>query len=382
MIKRKLSRILKKYSSQYPIVTVTGPRQSGKTTLCKDVFTKYDYVSLENHDVLDFAQEDPRAFLNQFSKGVILDEFQKAPDLASYIQGIVDENKQPGQFILTGSENLKLSQNVSQSLAGRTAILKLLPFSLDELKEIIKEKKTDEILFSGFYPRIYDQHLDPYDALNFYIETYVERDVRNLSKIHNLSLFKKFLKLCAGRVGQLLNLNNISNEVGISHTTAREWLTLLEATYIVTLLPPYYKNYNKRIIKSPKLYFYDVGLAANLLGIKNPSQLSRDPLRGGLFENMIVINYLKEIYAKGDQENLYFFRDSQGNEIDVIIDTRDGLEAIEIKSAETISPDFQKGLNYIEKISTDTILKKSIVYGGKDKQNRSWGQVLPYRDLS
>jgi uncharacterized protein len=381
MIKRHIAPLLKKAASQYPVITLTGPRQSGKTTACHMVFPKMNYISLEDHDTREFAISDPRRFLETYSNGIIIDEIQHAPNLPSYIQGVVDRVKKNGQFILTGSENLKLSQTINQSLAGRTSVLKLLPFSVSEIKKEVKDKSVDEILYTGFYPRIYDQNLEPRDALNNYIETYVERDIRNISQIHGLGLFQKFLKLCAGRVGQILNVSNLGNEVGISHSTAREWLSLLQATYIVTLLTPYYKNFNKRVIKSPKLYFYDVGLAANLLGIKSPEHISRDPLRGALFENMIVMNYLKEQSNRGERESLHYFRDSKHNEVDLLIEVPEGIHAIEIKSAETIASDFSKGLHFFESVCTDKLLSKSVVYGGKGKQIRSWGAVLPFRSL-
>ena len=255
MIKRHVEQKLLKFLKQYPVLMLTGPRQSGKTTLCKMALPDKPYVSLESPDNREYALSDPKGFLSEYPKGVIIDEAQHAPELFSYIQGIVDEKKKNGMFVLTGSQNFQLLNKVNQSLAGRTAILKLLPFSIREIKPIIKKMSLNEVLLSGFYPRIYDEKLEPQHALSFYFETYVERDVRSLLNVKDLSSFQKFVRLCAGRVGQLLNLSSLGNEAGVSHTTAREWLSLLEASYIVFLLPPHYKNYNKRITKAPKLYF-------------------------------------------------------------------------------------------------------------------------------
>ena len=308
MIQRHIKKEFLKFLRQYPVVMLTGPRQSGKTTLCREALPHKSYISLENPDTREFALSDPRGFLAQYPEGLIIDEAQRAPKLFSYIQGIVDEKKKAkGLFVLTGSQNFQLLDKVNQSLAGRTAILKLLPFSMGEIKSAVQKMSLDELLLKGFYPRIYDEKLEPHYALSFYFETYVERDVRSLLHVKDLSSFQKFVRFCAGRVGQLLNLSSLGNEAGISHTTAREWLSLLEASYIVFLLPPYHKNYNKRVTKAPKLYFYDVGLASYLLGIENVKQMQRDPLRGHLFENLIVIEFLKNRYERVENSNLSFF---------------------------------------------------------------------------
>lgn len=381
MIKRHIERKLLKFVKQYPVVMLTGPRQSGKTTLCKMALPDKPYVSLESPENREYALTDPKGFLAEYPEGVIIDEAQHAPELFSYIQGIVDEKKKRGMFILTGSQNFQLLDKINQSLAGRTAILKLLPFSISEIKSIINKMDINEVLSRGFYPRIYNEKLEPRHALSFYLETYVERDVRSLLNVKNLSSFQKFVKLCAGRVGQLLNLSSLGNEAGISHTTAREWLSLLEASYIVFLLPPHFKNYNKRVTKSPKLYFCDVGLAAYLLDIESPKQMQRDPLRGNLFENLVVIEFLKKQYGESSRAGLSFFRDSNGNEVDLIIPSGRSLWAIEIKSGQTIASDFFKGLNYFSMVTQEESLKKIVVYGGTQSQKRSFARVVPWNRL-
>ena len=381
MIKRHVEQKLLKFIKQYPVLMLTGPRQSGKTTLCKMALPDKPYVSLESPDNREYALSDPKGFLSEYPKGVIIDEAQHAPELFSYIQGIVDEKKKNGMFVLTGSQNFQLLNKVKQSLAGRTAILKLLPFSIREIKPIIKKMSLNEVLLSGFYPRIYDEKLEPQHALSFYFETYVERDVRSLLNIKDLSSFQKFVRLCAGRVGQLLNLSSLGNEAGVSHTTAREWLSLLEASYIVFLLPPHYKNYNKRITKAPKLYFYDVGLASHLLGIETVKQMQRDPLRGSLFENLVVIEFLKKQYEEASRANLSFFRDSNQNEVDLILPSGNALWAVEIKSGQTIASDFFKGLNYFKGVNKEDHLKNFVVYGGDQTQKRTSAQVVPWNEL-
>ncbi len=381
MIKRHIEQKLLKFLKQYQVVMLTGPRQSGKTTLCKMALPDKPYVSLENPENREYALTDPKGFLNEYPKGVIIDEAQNAPELFSYIQGIVDEKKKKGMYVLTGSQNFQLLDKINQSLAGRTAILKLLPFSMGEIKSTINKMSLNEVLRHGFYPRIYDEKLEPHHALSFYFETYVERDVRSLLNVKDLSSFQKFVKLCAGRVGQLLNLSSLGNEAGISHTTAREWLSLLEASYIVFLLQPHYKNYNKRITKSPKLYFYDVGLATYLLGIETARQMQRDPLRGNLFENLIILEFLKKQFEEVSRANLSFFRDSNGNEVDLIIPSGKDIWAVEIKSGQTVSSDFFKGLNYFSSVNKEETLKKFVVYGGDQSQKRSSGQVVPWNRL-
>ena len=321
MIEREITPRLASLFQQYPFVTVTGPRQSGKTTLCRGAFPHLAYANLEAPDQREFASSDPRGFLSQFPEGAIIDEVQHVPDLLSYLQVIGDERGRPGLFVLTGSEQLRLSNAVSQSLAGRTALLRLLPFSLAERRQTGASDQVDDILYSGFYPRILAQGLEPRQALGDYFETYVERDVRRLGEVRNLTSFRTFVRLCAGRVGQLINLTSLGSDAGVSHTTAKEWLTVLEASYIIFQVPPFHANIRKRLIKSPKFYFYDVGLASYLNGIERPEQIATHPLRGPLFENAVVAEALKHRFNRGREHNLSFFRDAQGLECDLLYTT-------------------------------------------------------------
>jgi predicted AAA+ superfamily ATPase len=377
MIKRDIEPVLKELSKQYPVVTITGPRQSGKTTLCRNTFPDYTYINLEAIDIRQFAIDDPRGFLAQYNKYVIFDEIQRAPELLSYLQTIIDERKEPGQFILTGSQQFEVMSNISQTLAGRTALLKLLPFSISEIKGHYDLGSIDKVILTGFYPRIYDLSLNPTQALGDYIVTYVERDLRQLVAIKDLSLFEKFLKLCAGRIGQVLNLQSLANDVGISHTTARAWITLLEASYVVFLLSPWFGNVSKRLIKSPKLYFYDVGLASYLLGLENENHVSRDPLRGNLFENLVLMEILKYRYNTGKRNNLYFYRDSKGNEVDIIYEIGREVFPIEIKAGATVTNDFFKGLKKFLKFYHYNPYGGAVVYGGDDVQLRTDIKVYP-----
>jgi uncharacterized protein len=378
MITREITEYLINLAQKYPVVTITGPRQSGKTTLAKMVFKDKAYINLELLDNRDFARSDPRGFLRKIPDGAILDEIQRTPELISYIQGIIDEKNQNGMFILTGSQQFEVSNSINQSLAGRTALLKLLPFSLTETQDNYNNSDVDQLLFQGFYPRIYDQKLEPNQALADYFETYVERDLRQLIQIKNLSQFEKFVKLCAGRVGQILNLHSLSNDVGISHTTAREWITLLEASYIIFLLEPFHRNIKKRLIKSPIIYFYDVGLASYLLGIEKLMHLKSHPLRGNLFENMVIMDILKYRFNKGKKNNLNFFRDSAGNEVDLIYNSGTHFLPIEIKSSETFSAEFLKGLNVLKKVFPDYPLGRLIIYAGQQTESRDDIKIIPF----
>ena len=377
LIDRTIEPVLKSLVLQYPVVMITGPRQSGKTTLCRKVFPEMAYVNLEAPDVRQFAQDDPRGFLASYRDGLIIDEIQRVPEITSYIQPLVDEHRVPGQFILTGSQQFEVMEGITQSLAGRTAILKLLPFSIEELSYKSNLPSLDRLLLTGFYPRIYDMNLEPTRAMGDYIETYVERDLRRLINIRELSLFEKFLKLCAGRSGQLLNLQSLANDTGISHTTARGWLTILEASYIVYVLKPYYRNISKRLIKSPKLYFYDVGLASYLLGIENEGQMSRDPLRGNLFESMVVMEALKFRLNRGKRDNMTFYRDSSGNEVDLVLEFGSSVFPVEIKGGMTVSRDYFKGLQHFEKNNLALPIGGAIVYGGDKNQVRGNISVYP-----
>ena len=381
MIERDITPRLTRLFQQYPFVTVTGPRQSGKTTLCRAAFPGLAYANLEAPDQREFAESDPRSFLEQFDEGAILDEIQHVPALLSYLQVLADEKRRNGLFVLTGSEQFRLSDAISQSLAGRTALLKLLPFSLAERQRAGASDTLNDILFSGFYPRIHDQGLDPRQALGDYFETYVERDVRRIGEIRNLSSFRLFVRLCAGRVGQLANLSSLGADAGVSHTTARGWLTVLEASYIVFQLPPFHANIRKRLIRSPKLYFYDVGLACYLLGIEHADQLATHPLRGALFENAVVAEVLKHRFNRGEQPNLSFFRDARGLECDLFYQTGRGIGAIEIKSGSTIASDYFHALDRVAGLIPD-ISAKAVVYGGTARQSRSDCEVVPLGDLS
>lgn len=357
------------------MVTVTGPRQSGKTTLVRSTFSDKPYANLENPVVRQFAIEDPVGFLKQYPEGAVLDEIQRAPELLSYLQVIVDEEKANSLFVLTGSSQFELMAKVSQSLAGRTALLKLLPFSMEEL-EAYDVSSLDEMMFKGFYPRIYDQEISPERVYGDYFETYIERDLRQLVNVKNLSLFQRFVTLCAGRAGQLLNLSNLADDTGISHSTAREWLTVLQASYIVYLLPPFYRNIKKRLVKSPKLYFYDVGLAAWLCGIENTHHVNNHPLRGHFFENTVVLEALKYRYNRGKRDNLNFFRDSSGNEIDLIYNISHNLLPVEIKSGQTITSHYFKGLKRFAKLFPNLPYGQLIVYAGDMVQERTDVSIL------
>lgn len=349
IIPREIADVATHLFSKYPIITITGPRQSGKTTFVRDAFPKLDYVNLEDMEERRFAQEDPKEFLRQHAKGAVIDEIQNAPELTSWLQVDVDGRGGVGHFVLTGSRQFEVMEAVTQSLAGRTAMLTLLPFSIGEL--VIGGMFTDynDLLFRGFYPRIYEAGIDPARLLSDYISTYIERDLRKLSQIHNLSLFEKFLGLCAGRVGQVLNISSLANDTGITHTTASQWLTLLQASYIVYLLKPYHGNFSKRLIKSPKLYFYDTGLASRLLGIEKTTHVLHHPLRGNLFENLVVGEFIKYRYNRGLSESLYFYRDSKGNEVDLIYEVGGMPFPVEIKAGATLNNDYFSGIRYFLK---------------------------------
>ena len=381
MIEREAGSNVRRLAGQYPIVTITGPRQSGKTVLCRMLFPEKEYVSLEDIDERNFANQDPRGFLNRFPNGAIIDEVQRVPDLLSYLQTIVDQHPAEGLFILTGSRQFELLEKISQSLAGRTAMIRLLPFTLKEAyAPDLNKVGLDQVLYTGFYPRIFDKQLNPSEAMSFYVSTYVERDLRMLINVKDLSTFEIFLKLCAGRTGQILNLTSLGNDCGVNHGTIRSWISVLEASYIIKLLQPYYKNYNKRLIKSPKLYFLDTGLACFLLNIQDETQLSTHPLRGALFESFVISEMLKNRYNRVLSDNLYYFRDSTGNEVDLIFDQGAGVSALEAKSGQTITSDFFKGLNFYTRL-TDELKEKHLVYGGETSYLRNGIHVTSWRHL-
>jgi predicted AAA+ superfamily ATPase len=382
MINRIAATRLKKLANTFRSVAIVGSRQSGKTTLCKTVFPNKPYISLENPDVLAFAIDDPRGFLGQFKSGAILDEVQRAPHLFSYLQQILDETKKKGLFILTGSNNFLLQETISQTLAGRIAYLQLLPFSFQELSKSNKLKADSSWhIFNGAYPEVIAKKISPYDWYSNYVITYVERDVRQLKSINNLALFTKLLKLCAGRCGQILNLSSFSNDCGIDQKTVASWLGILQSSYIIYLLKPYHSNFNKRIIKTPKLYFYDTGILCSLLGITNSKQIITHPAKGAMFENLIVSELLKERFNKGKSDNLFFWRDKTGNEIDILLDDAGKISAFELKSAETISQDFFKGLDYFSSL-VDKPIQTKLIYAGKLQQKRSNGtMVVPWNKI-
>lgn len=383
MFKRDLQAELKSIAKQYPVVTIVGPRQSGKTTLVQEVFPKKPYVNLEPPDIRALVTQDPRAFLSQYPKGAILDEIQRTPTLLSYIQTIVDEDSsKKGLFILTGSHQLELHQAITQSLAGRTALLTLLPMSMDELQKAGFELSLDELLLNGGYPRIYKDNLNPTTAYRNYFQTYVERDVRQLIHIKNLSLFQKFIKLCAGRIGQIVDFSNLANEVGVSHHTIKEWLSILEASFVIFQLQPYFENFGKRLIKSPKLYFTDLGLATYLLDIENITQLKRDPLRGHLVENLVILELMKTRLNKGLDPKLYFYRDHHQNEVDVIYKTSNQLVPIEIKSSETFHPEFLKGIQYFQNLSKGRGEKGFLIYAGDKSMKVAGISILNYKNAA
>lgn len=380
--KRELEDILPSYT-KFPVVAILGPRQSGKTTLARHYFKNYTYLSFEDPAIREYATSDPRGFLleHENKHGIILDEFQYVPHILSYIQLEVDEKDRPGYFVLSGSQNYLMNPAITQSLAGRVGILTLLPLSIQEL---IANKLADErpphTMLKGGYPRIYVQDIEPAIFYPSYINTYVERDVRQLVNVHELNTFTKFLALCAGRIGQLLNLSDIAMHCGISAPTAKSWLSILEASYLVFRLQPYFVNFNKRITKTPKLYFYDTGLACNLLRITSEQALAMSSFRGSIFENLIVTDLYKQFYNRGRRPSLYFWRDKNGLiEVDCLVEKALKLVPIEIKSSETISPTFFKGITKWNEISQTDPTDNYIVYAGKDTQNRTNGHIIGWK---
>ncbi len=383
LIPRMAEDTLLKLASQYPALVVTGPRQSGKTTLARLVFPEKIYVSLEELDNREFAQQDPRGFLEQYSGGAILDEVQRCPDLFSYLQAQLDNKKVMGQFILTGSQQFGLLSGISQSLAGRVARISLLPFSFVELQNAKREpRRVSEMLFKGSYPPVYDRKIEPGIWYDNYVSTYLERDVRQLINVRDLATFQRFLKMCAARSGQLLNLSMMANDCGITHNTAKAWISVLEASYIVHLLKPHHKNFNKRLIKSQKLYFYDSGLAAWLQNIQTIDQLDIHPARGHLFETWVVSEVLKERFNRGFSSNVFFWRDSSGNEIDLIIEEGSLLQPVEIKSGRTIAGDFFNNLDKYMNLAGDRATHPALIYGGKDNHERGGIRVVSWQNIA
>jgi len=367
MIKRIAEKAIRKLMRGFPIVTITGPRQSGKTTLSKVIFNDRPYVSLEDPDLRYAAQEDPRSFLKRFPDGAVLDEVQRFPDLLSYLQTIVDTDGRIGRYLLTGSQQFGLMSGITQSLAGRTAFVELLPFPIKELSDAGKLiDDADTILLTGCYPPLYDRELSFSSWFAAYVTAYVERDVRQLLKVQELETFQRFIRLCAGRVGQLLNLSSLAAECGITHNTAKAWISVLEASYIIFLLKPNHSNFNKRLVKMPKLYFYDAGLVSWLLGIRTKEQIDIHPLRGNIFETFVISELIKSRLNLGDQPAFTFWRDSNGNEVDLIIEQGTKLLPVEIKSGRTLTKDSFAGLEKWSALAGDKAITPALIYGGDE----------------
>jgi predicted AAA+ superfamily ATPase len=368
----------------FPILTITGPRQSGKTTLSRLLAPELPYYSLEDPDTRSFATEDPRAFLRQVADGAILDEVQRAPELFSYLQGVVDADRRMGRFILTGSSQFELLSSVTQSLAGRASLLTLLPFSLAELQAAGRAPNSlDSLLYKGFFPPIHDREIDPTVWLQDYVGTYLERDVRQILHVQDLATFQRFVQLCAGRIGQLLNITSLAADTGITRVTAESWLSVLQASHLVFLVRPWFTNMNKRLVKTPKLYFCDPGLAAWLIGVRSHHHITAHPQRGALFENWIMTELLKAQTNHGMKPNLHFLRDKEGHEVDALIETApDVFHAVEIKSGETIAADFFSGLDYWRAKLTRQTITPWLIHGGMTLQRREKATVLPWNDLS
>lgn len=379
-IHRELSSVLEEAYRYFSVITVTGPRQSGKTTLIRNLFPHLPYYSLESLDIRSFAENDPIAFLNQNEEGMILDEVHNAPDLLSYIQGIVDEHPDK-RYILSGSSQFAMLKRVTQSLAGRTAVFELMPLSYSETKDLTADVPLDKLLFNGFYPAIYSGRNVPEFLYPAYMKTYLDRDVRDLLQIKDMMQFHIFIKLCAGRIGSLFKASELANEIGVSPNTITSWLSVLQASYIVTLLPPYFENTSKRLTKMPKLYFLDTGLACYLLGIESPEQLSRDKMRGALFENFVVTEALKQRYNQGKESNLYFYRDSNQNEIDLLLKRNTRLYGIEIKSSMTYHKDFEKALKRIDEWVKVPVDGKAVVYAGNFENTAGEIKLLNYTNM-
>lgn len=382
MIKRTAHSTLLRLAQGFPIVAITGPRQSGKTTLAKSAFPDKPYLSLEDPDIRAIAESDPRRLLQNYPDGAILDEAQRVPQLFSYLQTHVDADLKPGMFVLTGSQQFGLLSGITQSLAGRVGVVQLLPFSLAELQNADRlTEKVDDILYRGYYPPLYDRKFSPGDWFAGYVTTYVERDLRQLINVRDLSIFQRFIRMCAARTGQLLNLSALASDCGITHNTAAAWISVLEASYIIHLLRPHYRNFNKRLVKMPKLYFCDVGLAAWLLGIRKNEEMAFHAHRGSLFENMVVIEFLKQCWNNGEPSNLFFWRDSKGLEIDLLLENRTGLVPIEIKSGATIASDYLDNLKKWSVMSAGQELPAWLIYGGNNKTVSGVTRIVPWNGI-
>jgi hypothetical protein len=382
-IERDLAGMLERLAGRYPAITLTGPRQSGKSTLCRMVFPQHGYANLEVPDTRSYARQDPRGFLGQFNQGAILDEIQRVPELISYLQGMIDEDPVPGRWVLTGSQNFALLESVNQSLAGRTAILHLLPLARNEAMRFQDHPETlDEAILYGGYPRILDEHLDPGEWLAYYIATYIERDVRTITNVGDLSTFQRFVELCAGRTSGLLNFSRLSGDCGVSQPTAKAWFSVLEASYIAFRLPAFGGNLRKRLVKMPKLHFYDTGLACRLLGIRTLEHLHSHPLRGALFETWVVSEILKHRMNAGQTGSIYQYRDKNGLEADLVIEHPDRLCLVEAKASQTPNSSLLDGVGSVRKaLETIAPCNAVVAYGGLSRQERSKALLLPWKQL-
>ena len=381
-IKRTIEGTVRRLAEKYRVVTITGPRQSGKTTLCKMAFPGIPYISLENPDARDMIAADPVTFLDRHrATGVVLDEIQNLPRILSYIQGIVDEDERPGQFILTGSHQFSLMEEITQSLAGRTALVRLLPFSIAETRLVEKVDSPEEFLFRGFYPGVWSQSLEPTGYYRDYFETYVQRDVRQMLQVKDLRLFRNFVRLCAGRIGQCFNASDLGNNLGVSSHTVKSWLSVLEASYIIHLMEPFSINIGKRMVKSPKLYFHDVGFATYLLGLDSPDRIFPDRMRGPLFENMVVVELLKDRFNHNIENNLCFYRDRKQHEVDVLLMHGSRFDCVEIKSSATFTPNFFKGLDYLKRIAPDSVEHSYLVYAGEMDGTIQGSELVNYQKI-
>ena len=380
MIRRELGLKLIELFSKFPAIAILGPRQSGKTTIAKEIFPHLKYINLEDLSVREHAKNDPKDFLENNHQGLIIDEIQNAPELLSYLQVYIDKYDKAGLYVLTGSHQILLNEKISQSLAGRIAITTLLPFAYQEIKNQTHiSNNINEIIFNGFYPRLFKYNITPEDFYPSYIQTYIEKDIRQLKNVSDLGLFQKFIKLCAGRVGQLLNLSSLANDCGISHVTARQWLSLLEMSFIVYLLKPHHINFNKRLVKTPKLYFYDTGILCSLLDIRSHEQLNTHYAKGSLFENFIIIEYLKNRFHKGKMPNINFWRDKLGHEIDILLTKGNSFILVEIKSGKTLNQDYFKNIKYWNKIS-ETESNNFVIYCGEE-QIRKKSIIINWQNL-
>lgn len=377
-INRTMAKAIIEASRYFPVITLTGPRQSGKSTLFRHIFTSIPYYSMEDLDVRQSIRLDPKGFLSQFRDGVIIDEVQHIPELLSYLQGIVDKYPER-RFYLTGSSQFSLLQTVTQSLAGRSAVFELLPLSLTEISGIDTETSPDNIMYNGFYPAIWSGKSIPRLLYPNYVKTYIERDVRNLLEIKNLDTFQRFIRLCAARIGSIFNASELANELGVAVNTVNSWISVLQASYLIYLLPPFFTNTRKRLTKSPKIYFTDCGLAAYLLDIDSPQVLNRDKMRGHLFENMVIIDYIKDAFNNGRNGGFYFYRDSNGNEVDFMIKKGSKYDCFEIKSSSTYHQDFMKGLKSFENAFPELVREKKIIYSGENMPIINGVSILNYR---